>query len=52
MLPAQGASPKPLGLPRTLLDRHDVGLTIIHLPEHPLSRPESIRYSTLGIQNW
>lgn len=25
---------------RDLLDRHDIGLTIIHLPEHPLSRAE------------
>jgi len=25
---------------RDLLDRHDIGLTVIHLPEHPLSRAE------------
>ena len=25
---------------RRLLDRHEIGLTIIHLPEHPLSRAE------------
>ena len=29
-----------LGRLRDFLDRHDVGLTVIHLPEHPLSRAE------------